>query len=62
MGNPAFDNDTAFGTVEGKVRDIVLRMGEDIEYRFYNWDHLILEMDRINKPTSVYVLPPSGDF
>lgn len=62
MGNPAFDNDTALGTVEGKVRDIVLRMGEDIEYRFYNWAQLNVEMDRITKPTIVYVLPPSGDF
>lgn len=62
MANPAFDNDKELGTVEGKVRDIVLKLGEDVEYRFYNWTQLNAEMDRITKPTIVYVLPPSGDF
>lgn len=62
MSNPAFDNEQALGTVEGKVRDIVLKMGADIEYRFYNWAQLNVEMDKISKPTIVYVLPPSGDF
>lgn len=62
MSNPAFDNSTTLGTVEGKVREIVLGMGEDIEYRFHNWAQLNEEMDRITRPTVVYVLPPSGDF
>lgn len=62
MSNPAFDTDKALGTVEGKVRDIVEKMGEDVEYRFYNWAKLNVEMDTITKPTIVYVLPPSGDF
>lgn len=62
MKNPAFDNDKALGTVEGKVRSIVAKMGEDVEYRFYNWATLNVEMDKISKPTIVYVLPPSGDF
>ena len=62
MSNPAFDNSVALGTVEGKIREIVLGMGEDIEYRFHNWVQLNEEMDRIMKPTIVYVLPPSGDF
>lgn len=62
MSNPAFDTDKTLGTVEGKVRDIVEKMGEDVEYRFYNWAKLNVEMDTITKPTIVYVLPPSGDF
>ncbi len=62
MRNPAFDTDKALGTVEGKVRDIVEKMGEDVEYRFYNWAKLNVEMDTITKPTIVYILPPSGDF
>lgn len=62
MSNPAFDTDKALGTVEGKVRSIVEKMGEDVEYRFYNWAKLNVEMDTITKPTIVYVLPPSGNF
>lgn len=62
MSNPAFDTDKALGTVEGKVREIVEKMGKDVEYRFYNWAKLNVEMDTITKPTIVYVLPPSGDF
>lgn len=62
MSNPAFDNEYKLGTVEGKVRDIVTKMGVDVEYRFYNWAKLNVEMDTITKPTIVYVLPPSGDF
>lgn len=62
MSNPAFDNDTALGTVEGKIHDIVNKMGGDIEYRFHNWAQLNVDMDKITKPTIVYVLPPSGDF
>lgn len=62
MSNPAFDNENALGTVEGKIRDIVTRMGKDVEYRFMNWAQLNVAMDKITKPTIVYVLPPSGDF
>lgn len=62
MSNPAFDTDKSLGTVEGKVRDIVEKMGEDVEYRFYNWAKLNVEMDTITKPAIVYILPPSGDF
>lgn len=62
MINPPFDNNEVFGTVEGKVRDIVEKMHEDVEYRFYNWTQANVEFDKIKKPTIVYVLPPSGDF
>ena len=48
--------------MEGKIRDIVTKMGEDVEYRFMNWAQLNVEMDKITRPTIVYVLPPSGDF
>ncbi|WP_290381185.1 hypothetical protein [uncultured Duncaniella sp.] len=62
MSNPAFDNEHKLGTVEGKVRDVVLKMGENIEYRFMNWAQANVDFDKINKPTIVYILPPSGDF
>lgn len=55
-----FDNAGKLGTVEGKVRAIVESMGADVEYRFMNWAQANVELDRIDKPTVVYVLPVSG--
>lgn len=62
MANPAFDSSEALGTVEGKIRKVVESMNEDVEYLFYDWARANVELDRIDKPTIVYVLPPSGDF
>ena len=53
MSNPAFDNEHKLGTVEGKVRDVVQKMGENIEYRFMNWAQANVELDKISKPTIV---------
>lgn len=56
----AFDNKERLGTVEGKVRAIVEAMGSDVSYQFMNWAQANVELDRIEKPTVVYVLPVSG--
>lgn len=32
------------------------------EYRFMNWTQLNVELDRIEKPTICYILPPSGSL
>ncbi len=55
-----FDSTEKLGTVEGKVKAIVEAMGADVEYRFMNWAQANVELDRIDKPTVVYVLPASG--
>lgn len=60
MENNGFDTNNGLGTVEGKIRSIVASMGEDVEYRFMNWAQANVELDHIEKPTIVYVLPPSG--
>lgn len=60
MENTGFDNKEILGTVEGKIRSIVATLGSDIEYRFMNWAQANVELDSIDKPTVVYVLPPSG--
>lgn len=62
MSNPAFDNETQLGTVEGKIRSIVEKLGPDVEYRFMNWAQANVEMDKVVGPTIIYILPPSGDF
>lgn len=59
MSTP-FDNTERLGTVEGKVRAIVEDMGSDVAYQFMNWAQANVELDRIEKPTVVYVLPVSG--
>lgn len=60
MENPAFDTKDLLGTVEGKIRSIVETLGDGIEYRFMNWAQANVELDHIECPTVIYVLPPSG--
>lgn len=60
MENTGFDTKELLGTVEGKIRSIVETLGPEIEYRFMNWAHANVELDKIEKPTVIYVLPPSG--
>lgn len=60
MDSVSFDNTSTLGTVEGKVRHIVGSMSEDVEYLFANWAQANVSLDKVRKPTIVYVLPPSG--
>lgn len=60
MENNGFDTINSLGTVEGKIRQIVSSMAEDVYYLFCNWTQANVEIERIEKPTIVYVLPPSG--
>lgn len=59
MSEP-FDNPPKLGTVEGKIRAIVESMGADVEYMFMNWAQANVAIDKVEKPTVVYVLPASG--
>lgn len=60
MDTKGYDDGAALGTVEGKVRTIVESMGEDVEYQFMNWAQANVRLDKVSRPTIVYVLPPSG--
>ena len=60
MENTGFDTKELLGTVEGKIRSIAETLGPEIEYRFMNWAQANVELDKIEKPTVIYVLPPSG--
>lgn len=60
MENTGFDTNELLGTVEGKIRSIAATLGDGIEYRFMNWAQANVELDSIDKPTVIYVLPPSG--
>lgn len=51
-----------YGTVEQKIRTIVESMGADVSYMFKNWSQANVEIDHIDGPTIIYVLPPSGDL
>lgn len=53
-------NTKRYGTVEDKIHRIVDSMGADVEYQFMNWAQANVAFDKIDKPTIVYVLPPSG--
>lgn len=58
--NPTYDKEGHLGTVEAKVRKIVESLGEDVCYQFCNWAQANVELDKVEKPTIVYVLPASG--
>ncbi len=58
--NPTYDKDGILGTVEAKIRAIVESLGEDVSYQFCNWAQANIALDKVAKPTVVYVLPPSG--
>lgn len=60
--NPTYDTEGRLGTVEAKVRKVVESLGEDVDYLFCNWAQANVSLDKMKKPTIVYVLPPSGSF
>lgn len=60
--NPTDSDIKSLYTVERKVRHIVMSMGEDVEYLFMNWAQTNVAVDRITKPTIVYILPPAGEL
>lgn len=60
METIGYDKEQVLGTVEGKVRTIVEAMGEDVEYMFANWAQANVSIDKVKRPTIIYVLPPSG--
>lgn len=62
MSNGKYDTDGMIGTVEAKVRSVVEGMGEGVAYLFCDWARANVAIDRIDGPTVVYVLPPSGDL
>ena len=46
-------------TVQEKIKSIATRI-EGTAYLFMNWAQTNVALDTIDKPTIVYVLPPSG--
>lgn len=62
MDCTTFDPKEYHGTVEGKIHHIVNSLNEDIEYMFMNWAQANVAIDGVDKPTIVYVLPPSGSL
>ena len=60
--NPTYDKEGRLGTVEAKVRKVVESLGEDVGYQFCNWAQANVALDKVEKPTIIYVLPPSGSF
>ena len=56
------NNITEYSTVEAKIRAIVSRMGDGVAYLFCNWAQANKEIDHIDKPTVVYVLPANGEM
>lgn len=51
-----------YGTVEKKIRAIVEGMGDSVNYMFMNWAQANSEIDHVDGPTIIYVLPPSGEL
>lgn len=60
MDKPGIDIEQQLGTVEQKIRFIVESMNEDVEYIFSNWAQANVSLDKVKRPSIVYVLPPSG--
>lgn len=50
-----------YGTVEQKIRSIVEAM-DGVNYLFNNWTQANSEIDHVDGPTIIYILPPSGEF
>lgn len=50
------------GTVEKKIHKIVDSMGSDVAYQFMNWAQANVELDRVDKPSVIYILPPAGEL
>jgi hypothetical protein len=55
-------NVAAHGTVEKKIHSIVDSMEADVAYFFLNWAQANEAIDNVDKPSIVYVLPPSGEL
>ena len=55
-------NIASHGTVEKKIHSIVDSMDSDVAYLFMNWAQANVTIDGVDKPTIVYVLPPSGEL
>lgn len=49
-----------YTTVETKIGSIVKAMNADATYLFMNWAQANEAIDDIDRPTIVYILPPSG--
>ena len=62
MSKCCLKNIESHGTVEKKIRNIVEGMDADVAYFFMNWAQANVAIDDVDKPTIVYVLPPSGEF
>lgn len=50
-----------YATVEQKVHSIVDKM-EGVKYLFNNWAQANVNVDGVDSPTIIYVLPPSGQL
>lgn len=62
MGDIELKGTARYGTVEQKIRSIVESMGDGVNYMFKNWSQANDEIDHIDGPTIIYVLPPSGEL
>lgn len=51
-----------YGTVESKVRKIVKSRFSFCEYLFMDFSQSNEHLDRVKKPTILYVLPPAGNI
>ena len=59
---PSNTNTHSLHTVERKIRHIAMSMGDGVEYLFMNWAQTNVAIDKITKPTIVYILPPAGEL
>lgn len=49
-----------YGTVEKKIHRIVDTLG--VTYMFKNWAQANVEVDKVEGPTVIYILPPAGEL
>lgn len=55
-------NETNLITVESKVKSIVENGLGDVKYLFMNWSQANVELDKIEGPSIIYILPASGSI
>ena len=67
MSCTKYDNDKQLGTVEGKIHSIVKSLQSPTEegvmipaYFYCNWAQANVDLDKVDYPTILYVLPTSG--
>lgn len=60
MGSLLRDN-ARYGTVEQKIHKVAGKIN-GVAYLFMNWAQANIELDHIDRPTIIYVLPPSGEL